>query len=39
MTLNDIAILKTKNAHYRCIITRISESEAIKLLQNVDLTE
>ena len=39
MTLNDIAILKTKNADYRRIITRISESEAIKLLQNVDLTE
>ena len=39
MTLNDIAILKTKNADYRCIITRISKSEAIKLLQNVDLTE
>ena len=33
MNLSNIAILKTKNANYRCIITGISKSEAIKLLQ------
>ena len=32
MTLNDIAILKTKNADYRCIITRISESDCKTLI-------
>ena len=39
MDLSDIAILKIKNASYRCIVTGISKSEAIKLLQNIDLTE
>ena len=39
MNLNDIAILNIKDANYRCIITGISKSEAIKLLQNIDLTE
>ena len=39
MKLSDIAILKIENANYRCIITRISKNEAIKLLQNIDLTE
>ena len=37
--LNDIIILRIKNSDYRCIITGISKSEAIKLLQNIDLTE
>ena len=37
--LNNIAVLKIKNAEYRCIITGISKSEAITLLQNIDLTE
>ena len=39
MNLTSIVILKIENADYRCIITRISKSEAIKLLQNIDLTE
>ena len=32
-------LLKIKNADYSCIISGISKSEAIKLLQNIDLTE
>ena len=39
MNLSDIAILKIKNADYRRIITGTSKSEAIKLLQNIELTE
>ena len=39
MNLNDIYILKIKNADYRFIISGIRKSEAIKLLQNIDLTE
>ena len=33
MNLNDIAILNIIGYDYCCIITRISKSEAIKLLQ------
>ena len=36
MNLSDITILNIK--HYHCIITGISKTEAIKLLQN-DLSE
>ena len=39
VNLSDIAILKIKNANYRCIITGNSKSEAIKLLQDIDLAE
>ena len=39
MSLNDVALLKIKNINYCCIISGISKSEAIKLLQNIDLTE
>ena len=39
MNLSDIAILKTKNAGYYCIITGTSKREAIKLMQNIDSTE
>ena len=39
MNLSNIAILRIKNSDYRCIITRISKNGAIKLLQNIDLTE
>ena len=39
MNLSDIAILNIKSADYYCIISEISKSEAIKLIQNVDLTE
>ena len=35
MNFNNIAILKTKNADYRCIVSGISKSEAIKLLENI----
>ena len=39
MNLSDVAILKIKNADYRCIISGIRTSEAINLLQNIDLSE
>ena len=39
MNLSDIYILNIKNTDYSCIINRISKSEAIKLLQNIDLIE
>ena len=39
MNLSDIAILNITGFNYRCIITGISKREAIKLLQNIDLTE
>ena len=39
MNLSDVAILKIKNADYRCIISGIRKSEAINLLQNIDLSE
>ena len=37
--LSDTAILNIKGSDYRCIISRISKSEAINLMQNIDLTE
>ena len=33
MNLSDIAILNIKNADYRCIISGISKSEAMNLMQ------
>ena len=39
INLDDIAILNIRGVDYRCIINRISETEAVNLLQNVDLTE
>ena len=39
MNISGITFLKIKNADYCCIIDEISKSEAIKLLQNIDLTE
>ena len=39
MNLSDIAISNIKGSDNRCIITGISKSEAIKLLQNTDLAE
>ena len=36
LKLSSIAILKVKNTDYRCIITAISKSKAIKLLRNND---
>ena len=38
MNLRDIAILNIKSADYRCILSRISKSEAINLMLNIDLT-
>ena len=37
--LSDIAILNTKGSDYHCIISLISKTKAIKILQNADLTE
>ena len=37
--LNDIAILNTKGSDYHCIISLISKTKSIKILQNADLTE
>ena len=41
MSINrsDIAILNIKGSDYRCIISLISQNEAIKLTQNADLTK
>ena len=39
MNLTGIAILKVKNADYCCIITGISQIEAIELLQKIGLTK
>ena len=38
MNLSNIATLKIENAVYHCIISGISKSEAINLIQNIDLT-
>ena len=38
MNLSNIAILNIKGSNYLCIISGISKNEAIKLLQNIDLT-
>ena len=39
MDLSDIAILSIKGVDYRCIISGISKSEVINLMQNSDLCE
>ena len=39
MNVSDIAVLNIHGAHYCCIISRISESEAIKLINIVDFSE
>ena len=39
MSLSDIDILDIKGADYRCIISGISQSEPISLMQNIDLTK
>ena len=39
MNPSDIAILSIKASDYHCIISLISENEAINLIQNADLTE
>ena len=39
VNLSDIAIINIKGSDYCCIISLISKSETINVLQNVDLTE
>ena len=39
INLSDIDILNIKDSDYYCVISLISKSEAIKLLQNAGLTE
>ena len=39
MNLRDIVILNIHSADNRCVISRISKSEAIKLMQSINLTE
>ena len=39
INLSNIAILNIKDFDYHYIISRNSKSEALKLLQNIDLTE
>ena len=39
MNLSDIAILNIKGGDYHCIISGISKSETINLLQNIALTK
>ena len=39
MNLSDAAILNIKIADYCCIISRISKTESINVMQNIDLTE
>ena len=39
MNLSDIAILSIKGSDYRSIIRLISKNEAIKLMQNADLSK
>ena len=36
--LSNIAILEIKNADYHCIFTRITKTEPIKVLKNINLT-
>ena len=38
MNLSDISILNTKGSGYCCIISGISKSQIINLLQNINLT-
>ena len=39
LSLRDTAILKSKDTSSRCIITGISKSEAINVVQSIDSTE
>ena len=39
MDLSDIAILNIKSTGYGCIISGISKSKTINLMQNIDLTK
>ena len=39
MNLSNIAFLNVKKVDYCCITSEISKSEAINLMQNINLTE
>ena len=39
MDLSDIAILNIKSTGYGCIISGISKSKTVNLMQNIDLTK
>ena len=39
INISDIAILNIEGSDYRCIISLFSKNEAIKLMQNADLTD
>ena len=39
MNLGDIAVINIHSADYCCIISGISKSGVISLMQNIDLTE
>ena len=39
MNISNIASLNIKGSDYRCVISGISKSEAINVMQNIDLTE
>ena len=39
VSLSDTAILSIKGSDYPCIISSISENEALNLLQNTHLTD
>ena len=39
MNLSNIAILEIHGVEYHCVINGISKSEAINLMQNIDLSE
>ena len=39
MNLSDVAVLNIHNTDYCCIISGISKSGAINLMQNIDLTK
>ena len=39
INLSDVAILNTKSSDYCCIISLISKNEAIKLMQDANLTK
>ena len=39
INLSDIAVLNIKSADYCCIISGISKSDTINLMQDPDLTE
>ena len=39
MKLSNIAMLNINDSDYRCVITEISKSRDINLMQNVDVSE